>query len=69
MARVTTSKTIAALFVLVLAIRGYSQTENLQLSAAQWREDLAFLARELPLRHANAFHYTPRERFDAAVAS
>jgi Peptidase family S41 len=42
--------------------------ENLQLSTQQWREDLQFLARELPKRHANAFHFTPRERFEKAVA-
>ena len=42
--------------------------ENLQLSTQQWREDLRFLARELPKRHANAFHFTPRERFEEAVA-
>jgi hypothetical protein len=34
----------------------------------QWRADLHFLERELPKRHASAFHHTPRERFDAAVA-
>jgi hypothetical protein len=58
-----------AIFVLLLSIPAYSQTENLDLSAAEWREDLAFLARELPARHANAFHFTPREQFEAAVAS
>ena len=42
--------------------------ENLQLSSQQWREDLQFLARELPKRHANAFHFTQRERFEKAVA-
>jgi hypothetical protein len=42
--------------------------ENLLLSARQWREDLQFLARELPKRHANVFHFTPRERFEEAVA-
>jgi hypothetical protein len=39
------------------------------LTKAQWREDLEFLARELPKRHANAFHFTPRDRFEAEVAS
>jgi hypothetical protein len=34
----------------------------------QWRADLQFLARELPKRHANAFHHTPRDRFDREVA-
>jgi hypothetical protein len=42
--------------------------ETLQLSTAQWREDLQFLARELPKRHMNAFHFTSRGRFEAAVA-
>jgi hypothetical protein len=63
------AKTIAAFAISLLTIPGYSQTENLRLSVAQWREDLALLARELPARHANAFHYTPREQFEAAVAS
>jgi hypothetical protein len=35
----------------------------------QWREDLQFLARELPKRHANAFHHTPPEVFEAEVAN
>jgi Peptidase family S41 len=39
------------------------------LSKQQWREDLAFFVRELPRRHANAFHYTPREKFEAAAAA
>jgi Peptidase family S41 len=41
---------------------------GLSLSSQQWHQDLAFLARELPQRHANAFHYIARERFDAEVA-
>jgi hypothetical protein len=39
-----------------------------QLTKAQWREDMQFLARELPKRHANAFHHTARERFEAGVS-
>jgi hypothetical protein len=39
------------------------------LTAQQWREDLAFLAREVAKRHANAFHATSREKFEAAVAA
>ena len=63
------SQAIAALVVSWFSISAYCQTENLRLSAAEWREDLAFLARELPARHANAFHYTPRVQFEAAVRS
>jgi len=33
----------------------------------QWHEDLAYFARELPKRHANAFHAITREQFAAAV--
>src|SRR5215218_4488450 len=29
-----------------------------------WREDVAFFGRELPRRHANAFHALPRPEFD-----
>ena len=39
------------------------------LSAAQWREDLHTVARELPKRHANAFHMVSRSSFDSAVSA
>jgi hypothetical protein len=39
------------------------------LTPEQWREDIRFLSHELPRRHANAFHHTTREQFDAAIAS
>src|ERR1700687_902639 len=41
-------------------------TDN--LSKAAWREDLQYLAGELPRRHANAFHSVTREQFARAVA-
>lgn len=63
------SKTIAAAAFLLISIPACCETENLRLSAAQWREDIQFLARELPRRHASVFHYTSREEFEAAVAS
>jgi hypothetical protein len=37
------------------------------LDAAAWREDLAFLAAELPLRHKNAFHALTREEWERRV--
>ena len=45
-----------------------TSAEGLSLSKEQWQRDLDFLARELPKRHANAFHFTSRERFEAEVA-
>ncbi len=42
--------------------------QTLDLSAAAWREDLRFLAAELPRRHKNAFHAITREQFARAVA-
>src|SRR4051794_28770569 len=34
-----------------------------------WREDLAYMAREMPRRHRNLYHTVSRERFDSAVAA
>ena len=34
----------------------------------QWRDDLAYLARELPRRHKDLFHTMRREQFDSALA-
>lgn len=39
------------------------------LTAAQWREDLRTVGRELPSRHANAFHRVSRASFDSAVSA
>src|SRR4029453_11934672 len=40
-----------------------------QLSSDALREDLRYLARELPSHHVNAFHMVSRETFDAEVES
>src|SRR5262245_40492495 len=63
----------AGMITLLLTSEGILRADDdkqprLNLTAEQWREDLQFFARELPKRHANAFHHTPRERFEAAVA-
>jgi Peptidase family S41 len=42
---------------------------RLDLTPAQWHEDLAAFARELPKRHANAFYTLSRAAFDAEVAA
>jgi len=60
---------LAGAGVVVVLWAGLRQKpENLQLSAQQWHEDLQFLAHELPKRHPNAFHFTPREDFEKAVS-
>lgn len=41
---------------------------RLTLSKAEWREDLQYLAKEIPKRHKNAFHNVTREQFERAVA-
>ena len=35
--------------------------------AERWRQDLRYMAEQMPLRHANLFHTMTREQFDAAV--
>lgn len=40
-----------------------------RLSKKEWREDLHYLASELPKRHKNAFHHTTREQFERKVAN
>jgi hypothetical protein len=45
-----------------------SQQVSTQVSSDAWREDLRYLARELPNQHANAFHTVSRETFAGEVA-
>ncbi|HEX8250000.1 MAG TPA: POTRA domain-containing protein [Pyrinomonadaceae bacterium] len=40
----------------------------LKQSKEKWREDLRFLADELPKRHKNAFHRISREQFEKLIA-
>ncbi len=62
----------AALLFVNLLTTGPAADDNVRvlpkLTAAQWRADLQFFARELPKKHANAFHHISRERFEAEVA-
>ncbi len=45
-----------------------SEEGSLHISQEQWVEDVDFFARELPQRHASAFHHLTREQFEAAIA-
>jgi hypothetical protein len=58
---------VSLMLLVVLSSCG-SQNTNTQVSSDAWREDLRYLARELPSHHANAFHIVSRETFDAEVA-
>jgi hypothetical protein len=58
----------AGLMLLVFLGSCGPQNTNPQISSDAWREDLRYLARELPSRHFNAFHAVSREIFDAEIA-
>ena len=57
---------LAACLLLAAALPAPAQPET--LSAAQWREDLRFMATEMERRHKNLYHSVSREQFAAAVA-
>ncbi|HUQ33120.1 MAG TPA: tetratricopeptide repeat protein [Pyrinomonadaceae bacterium] len=52
----------------------FAQGENLKApapdktEAEKWREDLRYMAEEMPKRHNNLYHTIRREQFEAAVA-
>jgi hypothetical protein len=45
-----------------------TSADKLSLTPRQWREDLAYFAKELPKRHPDAFANTPKDKFETAVA-
>lgn len=59
---------LIALAAALLPVAGSGQKQNMAITPQQWHEDLAFFAREMPKRHANAFHFVTRERFQKEVA-
>jgi tetratricopeptide (TPR) repeat protein len=67
---------IGVIFCLVLFVSPLLAQNSLTgaaiISAAEaekWREDLRFLAEELPKRHRNLFHAMTREQYETAVKS
>jgi hypothetical protein len=58
----------AAACAALLATVAPAATQN-ALTAEQWRQDLRFLANELPRRHRDPFTRTTRAAFDSAVAA
>jgi hypothetical protein len=55
-------------FVVVLLLSSSVAVAQQPLTSDQWRQDLHYLAKQLPSRHKNAFHTTTREKFANAVA-
>lgn len=55
---------ILSVIMVSVPVLGHAQSAD----SVAWRQDLAFLARELPDRHINAFHTTSQDDFEAAVA-
>jgi hypothetical protein len=59
-----------ALAVLTLAACPSSRAaDSAKDRGAAWRDDIAFLGRELPRRHANAFHHLPKAQFEQEIAA
>jgi len=56
------------LTLLILLSACASQNATTEITSAGWRDDLRYLARELPSRHINAFHTVGREAFAGEVA-
>ena len=50
-----------------VALAADAMTPRLDLTPTQWREDIAFYAKELPKLHANAYFHITRDQFDAEV--
>ncbi len=61
----------ALLSLVVLFPPAYSQGVKTAVvdkaEAERWREDLRYMAEQMPLRHANLFHTMTRQQFDTAV--
>ena len=56
------------LTLLILLSSCASQKATTEITSAAWRDDLRYLARELPGRHINAFHTVGREALAGEVA-
>jgi hypothetical protein len=58
-------------FVLTLGIASVlaqeSSQKTVKTETEEWREDLRYMAEQMPLVHKNLFHTVSREQFDAAV--
>lgn len=68
-ARSITLGVAAVLSVLLCPLIAAAPEERLDLTAAEWRQDLREFAAQLVKRHAKPFHFVSQEAFDRAVAA
>jgi hypothetical protein len=57
------------LSVAAVSAQSSNATHASALTREQWRQDLQYLAKELPRRHKNAFHTVSKDQFEQAVAA
>ena len=74
MTTVITKRALACLFYGWLSVSAISAqspngTHATTLTKEQWRQDLQYLAKELPRRHKNAFHTVSKDQFERAIAA
>jgi len=55
------------LTIFVFNFSALSQGPVSKADAEKWRQDLVYMAQQMPLRHKNLFHSVSRDRFEAAV--
>ncbi len=48
-------------------IKAVKSADNEKSAVEKWREDLQFIATELPAKHKNLFHRLNREKFESAI--
>ena len=65
--RLTNRLRVVGLIIFLFTLPGYSQGPVSKSDAEKWREDLAYMAEQMPLKHKNLFHSMRREQFDSAV--
>ena len=64
--RLVIAVTVALVFACALPLPTLGQDEH-PLSAEQWRQDLHFLAEQMPLKHKSLFHTMNKAEFHVAV--
>jgi hypothetical protein len=73
MRTIITKGVLACLFCWLSVAEILAQSPNVAhataLTREQWRQDLQYLAKELPRRHKNAFHTVSKDQFERAVAA